>query len=98
MKRNSQAGFAHITVILVILLVIGVVAFAGYRVMQAQSPADENVTTSSSDADKTPATTQKTIDSKAELKASDEALTQTSSDLNSSLDTASLDSDINSLY
>lgn len=101
MKRNSQAGFAHVTVILVLLLVVGVVAFAGYRVWEAQSDSSVDTATmqtTTSSSDSVPAATQSTIDSQSDLKASDEALTQTASDLNTSLDTSSLDSDINSLY
>lgn len=101
MKRNAQAGFAHITVVLVLLLVVGVVAFAGYRVWESQSGGDVDTATTQTTAngtDTVPAATQATIDDQADLKASDEALTQTASDLNSSLDTSTLDSDISTLY
>ncbi len=91
MKR-SEAGFAHLVMVLVAVVAIGVIGFVGYRVMQSQNDKKDTTTTSVSKA------TQTKIDAAPTLKAVNTTLTDVASQLNSSLDTSTLDSDIQALY
>jgi predicted negative regulator of RcsB-dependent stress response len=90
MKRFNQQGSLHLG-ILVAVLVVAAVAFAGYRVWSnAQAEPTQTATAQSADV---PAQ----IKSKADLTQTSKALDQTSNELDSSMNDASLDSDINSM-
>ena len=84
-RISSERGVGHIVIVL-LLLVVGVVGFAGYTVMNSQK-----------DTDKTASSVQAKVDSVPELKEADTTLTQASSDLDSSLDTSALDADIDAM-
>lgn len=89
MKALNQKGSLHLGLILAVVVVAGVV-FAGYRVWTNQHPA-------SSDTVAQTTTVPAAIHTKADLVATGKALDAGSSQLNSSLDDSSLDSDINSM-
>ena len=84
-RISSERGVGHVAIVL-LLLVVGVVGFAGYTVMNSQK-----------DNDKTASSVQAKVDSVHELKEADTTLTQASSDLDSSLDTTALDADIDAM-
>lgn len=90
MRRLTQAG-SHIVAVAVGVLVLGVVAFAGYTVMQRNDATTPTTTspdkTSSSDG----------INSTADLTTASNTLDSSSSQLDSSLNDASLDADLNDL-
>ena len=88
MKRLNQSGIAHIGLVLVVL-VVAAVAFAGYRVWQNKDVAEPIAASSVG----LPAT----IKTKADLTQTGKFLDQTGDELDSSLSTTSLDKDINSL-
>ena len=89
MKRLNQSGIAHLGILLG-LVVVAAIAFAGYRVMSQQS---DNLTAETSASATVPAA----IKTKSDLSQTGKALDQTSADLNNNLDSSSLDSDINSM-
>lgn len=97
MKRlNNQAGFSHVLVAVLVVVVVGVVGFTGYRVMNANSTDDTatNVQTKTVSGEE-----QANIDAQPELKDANQTLNEASAALDdSSFDTSSLDSDIDSLY
>lgn len=86
MKRLNQSG-SHIIAVAVGILVLGVVAFAGYTVMQRQ--------------DKTSTTTSTTTSSTAgeDVNLDDEATTldDSSSQVDNGLNDSELDSDLNDM-
>lgn len=88
MHRN-QTGASHVVAVLVVVLV-AVISFAGYRVMQASKD------TASTPTNSTVATTEPAkIQSKADVTATTKALDSDTSDAN--LDPSQLDGDLNSL-
>jgi uncharacterized protein HemX len=87
MKRfTSERGAGHLVAVLLVL-VVAVVGFAGYSVLKSQ----DKKTTS------TAVSTQKKVDAVPVLKEADATLTQTDSELESSLDTSALDQDIDAM-
>ena len=84
-RISSERGVGHVAIVL-LLLVVGVVGFAGYTVMNSQK-----------DNDKTASSVQAKVDSVPELKEADTTLTQASSGLDSSLETSALDADIDAM-
>jgi uncharacterized protein HemX len=93
MRRHTEAGFGHVVVLAVLVLVFAIVGFAGYKVMQSQN--DNNDTTA---ATQTSAKNQATIDDTPQLKAVDSTLSDVATQIDSSLNTSTLDSDIQALY
>jgi len=92
MKRYNQGG-SHLIAALLLVVVAGVIALAGYKVWQMQSnntPSADNTTASS-------ATVPATIQSKADLTQASQALDQASTQLNNNLDDSALNTDINSM-
>ena len=91
MKRLNQSG-SHVLGFALLVLVLGVVGFAGYKVQQAHNNSDTAVQTATTTA-KVPATIANT----AELQQASRALDDSSAQLNSSLDDSSLNTDLNSM-
>lgn len=91
MKRLNQSG-SHILGFALLVLALGVVGFAGYKVEQAHNKAD--VTTQASTA---PVAAPKAIANTADLQQASSALDSSSPQLNSNLDDSSLDTDLNSM-
>lgn len=86
MKRViSERGAGHIVAILLVV-VVGVVGFAGYKVMQSQDKK-QSVTSS----------TQQKVDAVPDLKQADTTLNETDKELQTSLDTSALDEDIDAM-
>jgi predicted negative regulator of RcsB-dependent stress response len=90
MKTNTQSGFAHLGLLLVVL-VLAAVAFAGYRVWQTKEDVAPVTATVVSD------TVPSAIKSKADLIQTSKVLDQADDELDASLNGAALDSDIDSL-
>lgn len=91
MQRN-QYGFSHFIAVAVIAVVIGVGAFAAYRISQLN---DDSVATNESGL--TAAQAAK-VEETPQLKEANTALTDVESDLASDLDMSVLDEDIDALY
>jgi predicted negative regulator of RcsB-dependent stress response len=90
MKTTNQSGIAHLGLVLSVL-VIAAVSFAGYRVWQTRDTvAPVTATVSGS-------TIPSAIKTKADLTQTSKALDETNSQLDASLNDSALDSDINSL-
>jgi predicted negative regulator of RcsB-dependent stress response len=89
MKRFNQQGSLHLGILLAVL-VVAAVAFAGYRVW---SNGQDDTTQTATASTAVPSE----IKTKADLAQTGKALDQTSSELDSSMNDASLDSDINSM-
>jgi hypothetical protein len=90
--RKSQTGIGHVVAVLLIVVIAGV-AFAGYTVYKAGQKTDDNQTATTASSDALPTT----IKTKADLTATSNYLDNTATELNSSLDPSSLDSDIDQL-
>jgi hypothetical protein len=90
MKKHLQTG-SHVVALSLVVLVLGVVAFAGYTVMNRTKKTPTETATG------TNITTPKTIETKADLQATAKSLDTASSDLNSGLDDSSLDSSMSDL-
>lgn len=88
--KTNQSGFGHI-VLLVVVLMVAVVAFAGYRVWSNQQAADTTTKTSAA------ATLPSSIETKADLTSTSKYLDNLGSQLDADLDGSSLDADINSM-
>ncbi len=80
----SERGAGHIVAVLMVV-VIAVVGFAGYTVMKSQDNKQQT------------ATTQQKVEAVPELKQADTTLSDTSTELDSSLDTSALDQDIDAM-
>jgi len=87
MKRLNQTG-SHVVALVLFALVIGVVAFAGYKVSQSGKPAQ---TVSNKTAVPETITTTKDLDDTSA------ALDNESSQVDTNLDSSSLDADLNSM-
>ena len=87
MIRLNQTG-SHIVALAFGVLVVGVIAFAGYTVMQRQN-----------DASTTASSVQKPSDATAdpELTSASDELDSSSSQLDSGLNDSSLDADLNDM-
>jgi uncharacterized protein (UPF0333 family) len=90
MKNGKQAG-SHVVALSLLVLVLGVVVFAGYTVMHHAKKTDNQTTAS------TQTTAPKTIQTKADLQTTAKSLDSSSSDLNTGLNDSSLDSSMNDL-
>ncbi|HSX15383.1 MAG TPA: hypothetical protein VLF40_01200 [Candidatus Saccharimonadales bacterium] len=89
MKRLNQTG-SHIAGILLFALVIGVVVFAGWKVEQARAPKPAQVVSSK-------AAVPDTITTTKDLQDTSTVLDNESSQLDSGLDSSTMDSDLNSM-
>jgi hypothetical protein len=87
MKRLNQAG-SHVVAIGLVVLVLGVVGFAGYTVSQHNKKPDTTAATLAA---------PKTILTKTDLNETAQSLDDVSADLNSSVDGSTLDSSIDDL-
>lgn len=92
MKRLNQSG-SHIMGLALFVLALGVVAFAGYKVMQAHTQSTGGQTT----AAKAAATVPAAIKNTADLTQAGKLLDNSSAQLDSGLDDGSLNADLNSM-
>ena len=89
MKRLNESG-SHLIAIAVGVLVLGVIAFAGYTVTQRQdSASDTTAQTSTTASDE--------INDTEDLSEAAASLDSSSSQVDSNLDDTALDSDLNDL-
>lgn len=87
MRKLPQSGFGHVALVLIVV-VLAVVGFAGYTVWQAgQNTGDTSQQ----------ATVPETITTKADLTQTSKYLDQAGTELDSSLDPSGLDGSINQL-
>jgi hypothetical protein len=89
MKRLNQSG-SHVLVLALGLVVVGVIAFAGYTVMNSKNTG----TTTASTTQKSDVSS---INNAADLSTAAKQLDSSSSQVDSSLNDSSLDSDLNDL-
>lgn len=89
MKRLNQNG-SHLLGIALLVLALGVVAFAGYTVSHRNKEVATTTLTST-------ASVPKTINNKADLNQASTALDNSSAQLDSSLNDSSLNADMNDL-
>lgn len=89
-SRINHAGIAHLAAIAVVLL-LGVVGFAGYKVVSMNKAADS---ASSVVAD---SSAPESITTKADLAQTEKALENTSAGLDSGLNDSALDADLNDM-
>jgi len=86
MRKLNQSG-SHIVAVALLILVVGVVGLVGYRMMHHNS----------STATLTPASSSSNINNKGDLQNTAKSLSNSSADVNSSLDSSSLNGDLNDL-
>jgi hypothetical protein len=91
LPRINQAGFEAVTVIVVVLF-IAIIGFAGYKVMNLNDPAEP---TSSQDSGTT--AEPDTIQSQSDLNGTSKSLHASEAQLDRDLQDSSLDSDINTM-
>jgi uncharacterized protein HemX len=89
LQRLNQSG-SHILALALVVLALGVVGFAGYKVQQAHSKTTPATTAAAH-------TVPATITTTADLEQTSQALDSDSSQLNASLDDSGLDADLNSM-
>ncbi len=89
MRKLSQSGFGHVALVLLVL-VLAVVGFAGYTVWKAGQKTDTSNTGQQ-------ASLPATIKTEADLTQTSKFLDETAKELDSSLDPSGLDSSINQL-
>lgn len=90
--KLNQAGFEAVAV-LVVLLVVAAVGFAGYKVLGSHKSADNSQQAAVTSTAKVPAT----IKTKADLTATSKALDQSGAQLDNDLNGSSLNSDLNAM-
>lgn len=90
MKRSSQSG-SHVVMLAVAVAVIGVLAFAGYRVWTMQQANTQTADTA------TTVTVPKKITNTAQLNQAASALDTASTQVNGSLDDSALNADLSSM-
>lgn len=91
MKRLNEAG-SHVIAVALLVLVLGLVGFTGYKVMHANDKDSTNKTATSQKA-----TAPVQINSKADLEQASKALDSSSGDVNGSLNDGALDADMNDM-
>lgn len=89
MKRLNQSG-SHVLAIALIVLALGVVGFTGYTVMSKNKTVTSTATTAST-------ASSDAIKNTADLTAAGNQLDSSSTQVNSTLDDSSLNSDLNDL-
>jgi hypothetical protein len=92
-SNKSQAGVAHIVLLVLVLAVVSAVILVGVRVMQNQNTGEDSSTSSAPVVNKTPVPS--TISSAADLNTAKTALTQDSVD--SDLNPDSFNADVSSV-
>jgi flagellar basal body-associated protein FliL len=92
MKSKSEAGVAHVVLLVLVLVVVAAVVLVGVRVMQNQNTG-ENSTTSSAPVATTGAPDK--INNASDLNAAKAALSQNNVD--GDLNPSSLDADLNAV-
>ena len=85
--RTSQAGVGHILALLLVIVVIGAVSFAGYTVWKTGED-EKSATTGQADT---------SIETKADLEDASASLDSLEAGLDEDLDVSTLDSDIDQL-
>ena len=90
-NTKNQSGFGHLVLFLCLALVVGVVGFAGYRVMN-----NNNDELSSNTAKTAQTEAPATITTNKDLLESQNAVNN--SDIDGDLDTSALDQDIDALF
>lgn len=93
MERLNQSG-SHVLGFALLVLALGVVGFAGYRVEQAYNQSD---TTAQMAVTAKPVAAPATIANTADLQQTSSALDSASSQLNANLDDSNLNADLNSM-
>lgn len=91
LRTTSQPGFETVMA-LVLVLVVSVVGFAGYKVWTNNHPGDSTTSVGSSRA-----VVPETITTTADLQATNHALDNSASQLDAGLSDSSLDADLNSM-
>lgn len=89
MRTLNQKGFEAVGIMVAIVLV-AVVAFAGYKVFTMNKAADTAATSGQTGA-------PDTINSKADLEQTDKALSDADAELDSNLNDSQLDADVDSM-
>ncbi|HSX06871.1 MAG TPA: hypothetical protein VLG92_04065 [Candidatus Saccharimonadia bacterium] len=92
MKRLDQSG-SHILAFALLILVLGVVGFTGYKVQQSHDKTD----VADSSVTSTQTTVPKAVTTTADLQAAGQVLDQSSAQLSNSLDDGQLNADLNSM-
>lgn len=90
MKNFDQNG-SHVVGVVLGILVVGVIAFAGYRV------ANRNSLDSSSAVSRQSVTAPSKLETKAELQQAAQSLNSSNAEVNSDLNTDSLNSNLSDL-
>lgn len=90
MQKTRQSG-SHIIAVALFLLVVGVVAYTGYKVYQMQRPAQGPSTQAANVA------VPQKITSSADLSQAATSLDSATASLNTSLDSSVLNADINNM-
>jgi len=89
MKRLNQSG-SHVVGLVLLVLALGVVGFAGYKVQQSHTKTTDSTTASTQ-------TVPATITTTSDLQQASKAMDNSSSQLNTNLDDSSMDADLNSM-
>ncbi|MBL8121950.1 hypothetical protein JNM87_04355 [Candidatus Saccharibacteria bacterium] len=92
MQRLNQKGIGHVLVV-VFVLAIAVVGFTGYKIMTANKKVEDTPAAVQQQS----VSTQHKVEAVPELKQADDTLEQTSTELDSTLDTSALDKDIDAM-
>lgn len=92
MRSLNQKGFEPISLILIVVL-IAVVAFAGYKVVTMNRTADSAATTSTGQEAGAP----EKINNKEDLEQTDKALNESDAELDKNLNDEQLDADVDSM-
>lgn len=90
-NANSQRGFAHTVIVLLVVVVLGAVGFVGWRVYQNQTTDQQ---ASSREVNTSTTNTQSSTDQATSL---EKEIESTGASADSELDTSGLDADLNSI-
>lgn len=92
MKRLNETG-SHVVAVALLVLVLGLVGFTGYKVMNANNTDVASGTVKQAASQGVP----KQIESKSDLQQATKALDSSSTSVGSSLDDTALDADMNDM-
>jgi Tfp pilus assembly protein PilX len=95
LRNKSQRGFAHPLALLLVLVVVAGIAFAGWRVVQNQNKTTATSVPPSAPTAAAPATAPSTIANSADLNQAQAALNQT--DVDTDLNPNAYSADVSSL-